>query len=172
MRIRSSFEKHFALIGESGSQKPTKRPPTNVAQPNNYSDRQPTPSHRHKKSTHKEQNLPVLNCRTLDLRDAVCDETADALLEAVHRVEGADDERLLLARVPHRREEDEGRLADALEDAEERAHDDEAGEVVADGGAGEDGTPCGDVEGEVLGDGEALDEAVGGELPDEDGDVD
>ena len=43
---------------------------------------------------------------------------------------------------------------------------------MADGGAGEDGAPCGDVEGEILGDGEALDEAVGGEFPDEDGDVD
>lgn len=37
----------------------------------------------------------------MDVRNAIGNKTADALLEAVHRVERADDESLLIARIPH-----------------------------------------------------------------------
>ena len=91
---------------------------------------------------HRKKELPVLQRVALEVRDAVRNEAADALLEAVHGVERADDERLLFAAVPHRRKEDEGGLADALEDTEERADDDETGEVLACCCAGKDCAPC------------------------------
>ena len=77
----------------------------------------------------------------MEVRDRVADEAADALLEAVHGVERADDKGLLLALIPHRREEDERGLAHALEHAEEGAHDDKSGEVLAGGRTREHGAP-------------------------------
>ena len=93
---------------------------------------------------HRKEELPVLERVALEVRNAVRDEAADALLEAVHGVECADDESLFLALVPHRGEEDERWLADALEHPEQGAHDHKPGEVLAGSGAREDGTPRGD----------------------------
>ena len=67
----------------------------------------------------------------MDVGDAVREKPSDALLEAVHGVECSDDQCLLLASVPHCREEDERRLADRLENAEQCSDDDQTCKVLA-----------------------------------------
>lgn len=78
---------------------------------------------------------------------------------------------LFLSTIPHAREDDKGRLARRLEDAEERAGNDEAGKVLAGGVAGERGAPGDDAEAEVLCYGDTGEDVVLGVLDDENGEV-
>ena len=91
--------------------------------------------------TYREQDLPVLQGLVVDVGDAIREKPADALLEAVHGVERADDQCLFFAPVPHCREEDKRRLADRLENAEQCPDDDQTSEVLAQSRARQDGTP-------------------------------
>jgi len=51
--------------------------------------------------TYSEQNLPILECSTLDMSYAVGDQSSNTLLEAIHWVKGSDDQRLLSSGIPH-----------------------------------------------------------------------
>lgn len=51
--------------------------------------------------TYSKQDLPVFEFGVVDLRNTVGDETANTLLESVHRVKGADDKCLFFSCVPH-----------------------------------------------------------------------
>lgn len=108
-----------------------------------------------------EQHLPRGDRTAFDVVDAVGEQSADALLQAVHGVEATDGNGLLFLGVPHsgsknsdkcqarmrvkvNSQEYESRLADTLEHAEERADDDKTSKVLASGGACKYGSPGSD----------------------------
>lgn len=53
--------------------------------------------------TNREKDLPILKFCTIDLSNTVSNQAPDALLEAVHGIEGTDYERLFISSIPHRR---------------------------------------------------------------------
>lgn len=117
---------------------------------------------------HEEDDLPGLERRAVFARpdrDAVGDEAAEDLRPPVKREPDARAEALLAFSVPLRRDEGEARRDGGLEDTEEEADGDGAGEVVHRGEAGERQTPEDDVDAAVFANGQFLEEEVGGIFP-------
>lgn len=114
-----------------------------------------------KTAVEDEQGLPLRNGGRLgDLREQEGHKSADDLLQPVHHVPEHDGGRLLLALVPHAREESEGGLADSLEGTEKGSHSHETGEVAAGGHEGDGDAPADNVSSKPFGNGDALDDPI------------
>lgn len=80
--------------------------------------------------------------------------------------------RLLFSLVPHTGQQDEGWLAAGLKDTQQGTQDDHVREALANGMQSQHGTPETNVDAQVLGNRNTLDNPVGRVFDDQDGDVD
>lgn len=110
--------------------------------------------------------------RGLDESEAVGKEATDDLLPAVHHVPVTHRRCLFFSLIPHGTKVHKGRLADGFQDAQESAERDKCCEIFGDGVQSENNPPEDYGRSEILCDGEALDEAVGGVLDYENSDID
>jgi hypothetical protein len=83
------------------------------------------------------------------------------LVQLTHHVPVSNDLGLLLTLVPERSHDEESGLADSLEDTKECSANDERREAEAGGMAGKYGTPCENIESEILGNWYSLENPVG-----------
>lgn len=74
--------------------------------------------------------------------------------------------------IPHAREHNERRLAHSLEDAKQSSNDKNAGEIGTGCMQREHSSPEHDVDGQILGDGDTLDDPIGRIFDDENGNID
>ena len=128
------------------------------------------PQHCGQAPIHEKHNLPPCDRRRVLLRahrDAIRDEATKNLTPAIETEPKPGARALLLLRVPLGCEEGEAGRDGRLEDAEEEADRNRAAVVVHGGEAGQHRAPHEDAEGGVLGQGQALEEAVGRPFPGE-----
>ena len=108
----------------------------------------------------------------LDLREGVGKQAADHLLGTIHHIPVCDDLGLFRALVPDGTHDEESRLADSLEDTEERSDGDESWETEAYGMQAQNRRPGHDIEAEEFGYGDTLDGPIDRVFDDKDGQID